>query len=168
MASKESLKTEEQAYMSPGNENVSDMRRLLTTLDNVFSTFREQLQSVESRPFTGNAEIAVGVFNDIVAGLKFKSFPQAITIVARELSPTEVELTWTDVANNADAYRVERCQGHNCQDLDEIARLPPTARSFLDTDLVTNNPYRYRVVVLNARGKAPSRIVDITPTPRRD
>jgi hypothetical protein len=143
------------------------MDRVLDTLDKVFARFGDRLQTETERPFTGNAQIAVGVFNDIVAGLKFESRPQSITISARRASLTEVDLTWTDLAGNADGYRIERCQGYGCQDLDEIARLPPTARAFQDTNLTEHTPYRYRVVAFNARGEAPSNVEDVaTGTPR--
>jgi hypothetical protein len=84
------------------------------------------------------------------------------------LSPTDIELIWTDLAGNADGYRVERCEGYTCHDLVEIARLASTERSFKDFNLSTNISYRYRVVAFNFRGETPSNIVEITPTNRRD
>jgi hypothetical protein len=163
MPAKDSVKTGEQAYRPPDG---SDLRGVIDTLDRVFSTFREQLRTEVPKPFTGNAKIAVDTFNDIVAGLKFESGrPRAVTIQARKASATEVDLTWTDVPNNADGYRIERCQGYGCQDLDEIAQLASTARSFRDANLSDSTTYRYQVVAFNARGETASNIVDITLHP---
>jgi hypothetical protein len=163
MQDKDSTNTEEQGLRRPEHMYGSDMRGLLSTLDRVFSTFREQLQTEEPKPFTGNAKIAVDTFNDIAAGLKFQSLrPRAITVEVTNVLPTEIELTWTDVPNNADGYRVERCQGCGCSDLDEIARLPSTARVFRDTNLSERTSYRYRIVAFNDRGATPSNIVDVT------
>jgi hypothetical protein len=156
----------------------SDTDRVLTTLDRVFTKFGDRLQTETPKPFTGNAEIAVGVFNDIVAGLKLESRPHAVDLKAKVLSTTQVELTWTDVAGNADGYRVERGRLHHEKDagkpgpdgteyggpvLEEIARLPSTARLFRDSGLSPQTGYRYQVVAFNARGEAPSNVVDITP-----
>jgi Fibronectin type III domain len=167
MPPKDNPRSEHHGHHPPESTPPSEMDRVLDTLDKVFARFGDRLQTETERPFTGNAQIAVGVFNDIVAGLKFESRPQSITILARRTSLTEVDLTWTDLASNADGYRVERCQGYGCQDLEEIARLPPTARAFQDTNLTEHTPYRYRVVAFNARGEAPSNVVDVTTgTPR--
>lgn len=165
---KDNPSSEHQAHHPPEPTPSSEMDRVLETIDRVFARFGDRLHPTETeRPFTGNAQIAVGVFNDIVAGLKFESRPQAISISAHRGSLTEIDLTWTDLAGNADGYRVERCQGYGCQHLEEIARLPSTARSFQDTNLTEHTSYRYRVVAFNARGEAPSNVVDVaTSTPR--
>ncbi len=167
MPGKDSPRNEEHAYRPPEDTQASDMRKLLGTLDRVFATFREQLQAEVPKPLTGNAKIAADTFNDIVAGLRFESRPRAIKLLAQSVSPTEIELTWTDAPNNADGYRVARCQGYNCQDLLEIARLSSTARSFRDANLSERTPYRYQVVAFNARGETPSNIVG-APGSHRD
>jgi hypothetical protein len=162
----------------PSGTPASDTDRVLTTLDKVFTRFGDRLQNDTPKPFTGNAEIAVGVFSDIVAGVKLESRPHAVDLKAKALSTTQVELTWTDNAGNADGYRVERGQGHHDKgtgesgsdsseyggpDLEEIARLPSTARFFRDSGLSPQTRYSYQVVAFNARGEAPSNVVDITP-----
>lgn len=167
MPGKDNPKTEERAYRPQEETQASEMNRLLTTLDRVFSTFREQLQTEAPKPFTGNAKIAVETFNDIFAGLRFESRPRAVTITAKELSPTEIELTWSDAAANADGYRVERCEGYHCDDLNPIAQLASSERFFRDSHLSATTPYRYRVIAFNVSGETPSNIVDITPTNRR-
>jgi hypothetical protein len=163
---KDPRKTEEQAAETP--EVASDMHRVLTTLDQVFSTFRTQLQGEAPKSFQGAAKVAVDKFNDIIAGLKFKSLPSALTIAATNLSsPTaiSIELKWTDNTSDADGYKVKRCEGQGCLDLVEITRLPSSARSFKDdTNLSSNTTYRYQLVTFNARGETPSTIAEATTT----
>jgi hypothetical protein len=166
MMAKDSRKTEEQTAEAP--KVASDEHRVLNTLDQVFSTFRAQLQDEAPKQFEGAAKVAVDAFNDIIAGLRFKSLPSALTIAAKNLSsPTaiSIELTWTDNTFDADGYKVKRCEGQGCQDLVEIEKLSSSARSFLDIkNLSSNTTYRYQLVTFNARGETPSNIVDATTT----
>ena len=167
MPSKDYTKTEDQASQEQASQpspapQASDTRRLLNTLDRVFSTFREQLQGETPKPFNDNAKIAVDTFKDIVAGLRFETRPRAIQeLRGNPLSSTEIQLTWTDVVGNADGYRVERCQEGGCNDLAEVGRVGSTERSFIDSNLSPNTTYRYRVVAFNFRGEKPSNIVDV-------
>ncbi len=164
MPPKENPKAEEQTHEKAEGARGADMHRVLTTLDQVFSTFRTQLRDEPPKPFEAAAKIAVDTFNDIVAGLKFKSLPSALKVAARPISLTEIELTWTDDTTNADGYKVKRCQGQYCQDFVEVKKLSPTPRSFRDVNLSGNTTYRYQVVTFNFRGETPSNIVDVTTT----
>lgn len=164
MPAKDNPKTEEQTHEAPEAARGSDMHRVLSTLDHVFSTFRTQLQDEAPKPFDGAAKIAVDTFNDIAAGLKFKSLPTAIKITASPISLTEIELTWTDNTVNADGYNVKRCQGRDCNDFVEVRQLSPSVRSFRDTNLSGNTTYRYQLVSFSFRGETLSNIVHVTTT----
>jgi len=168
MAAKDNPKTEEQASHAPESTQRADMNRILTTLDEVFSAFRSQLRDEPPKPFDGAAKVAVDVFNDIIAGLKFKSLPRALTIYGQAVSPGEIDLTWADDTNNADGYIVKRCQDNHCHNLQEIARLTSGARTFRDLDLTSRTCYRYQVVAFNARGETPSNTVEVTTHASRD
>lgn len=161
MPAKENPRTEE---INDASESVraADVQKVLNTLDQVFSTFRSQLRDDAPKPFDGAAKIAVDTFNDIVAGLRFRSLPGALKISARAVSSTEVELTWKDDTANADGYRVKRCQGQYCQDFVEIGQLSPSVRSFHDLQLSGGTTYRYQVVTFNSRGETPSNIATTT------
>jgi Fibronectin type III domain len=165
MPSKDNPKTEEQKNDTPESARGSDMHRVLNTLDQVFSTFRTQLKDEAPKAFDGAAKVAVDTFNDIVAGLKFKTVPSAVlNLTASPLSLTEIGLAWTDNTLNTDGYTVERCQGQYCSDLVEIRQLSPSARSFTDSGLSGNTTYRYQIVAFNSRGETPSQIVSATTT----
>jgi Fibronectin type III domain len=158
---KDSRKTEEQTAEAP--KVTSDNHRILTTLDQVFSTFRSQLQDEAPKSFDRAAIVAVETFNDIIAGLKFKSLPRALQIAATAISSTEIELTWKDDTFEADGYKVKRCEGQYCEDLIGVGReLLPNERSFKDFNLSSSTTYRYQVVTFNGRGETPSQIVDVT------
>jgi hypothetical protein len=140
----------------------------LNTLEQVFSTFKTQLQEEEPKPFDGAAKIAVDTFNDIEAGLKFKSRPNALNISAKPISLTEIELTWTDDTANADGYEVKRCEGQGCQGFVQIRLLSPSVRSFRDVNLFGNITYRYQLVTFNSRGETPSNIVSVTTSQSKE
>ncbi len=142
----------------------SEMHSVLAALDEIFSTFRNQLRTETPQPFNSTAQTAVDKFNDILAGLALKSRPQPFKIVGKRISHAEIDLTWTDDTNAADGYRVKRCQGHSCTDLDVIAQLSASARAFRDLDAFGESFYRYQVVAFNARGQASSNIVDVAPS----
>src|SRR5262249_10450365 len=145
----------------------SDKDRVLNTLNQVFSTFREQLQTETPNPFNDDGKIAVATFNDIVARLRFETLQtKAENLKGTRLSSTQIQLPWTDATvGNADGYRVERCEGSSCTDLDEVGRARPTERAFTDSNLSPNTTYRYQVVAFNFRGDAPpSNIISVPPT----
>ena len=162
MPTRDDAKAAEQPAEAPEAAGGPGIGRILTTLDQVFSTFRAQLQEEAPKAFDGAAKVAVDTFNDIGAGLKFKSLPAALTIAAKPISATEIELTWTDDTLNVDGYRVRRCQGQYCTDLVEVRQLSPTARSFRDVNLSASTTYRYQLVAFNFRGETPSNLVAAT------
>jgi hypothetical protein len=162
MPTRNDPKAAEQATEAPEATSRHDIGRVLTTLDQVFSTFRTQLQDEAPKPFDGAAKIAVDAFNDIVAGLKFKSLPTALKIEASPISATEIELKWTDDTLNVDGYKVRRCQGKDCTDFVEVRQLTPNLRLFRDFNLSPGTTYRYRLVAFNFRGETPSNIVAAT------
>jgi hypothetical protein len=166
MPARDNPRTEEQTYEGPESARGSDMQRLLTTLDQVFSTFKTQLRDEAPRPFNPAAQVAVDTFNDIVAGLKFRSLPTALKIAARPILPTKIELTWTDDTLNVDGYRVKRCEGQYCEDLVEVIKLSANVRCFQDVNLSPNTTYRYQLVSFNSRGETPSNTVNVTTTAR--
>jgi hypothetical protein len=166
MPARDNPKTEEQTYEGPESARGSDMQRLLTTLDQVFSTFKTQLRDEAPKPFNPAAQVAVDTFNDIVAGLKFRSLPTALKIAARPILPTKIELTWTDDTLNVDGYRVKRCEGQYCEDLVEVIKLSANVRCFQDVSLSPNTTYRYQLVSFNSRGETPSNTVNVTTTAR--
>jgi hypothetical protein len=142
-----------------------DTSQLLATLTQVFATFQNQLQSQAPRPLEGAALTAVNEYNEIVAGLLLKSPPEAPKLEAKRVSSTyAIDLTWTtDNTNNADGFKIGRCEGRNCQTLTDIAQLSSDKRTYRDDNL-PKGTYRYQVTAFNFRGEKPSTIAEETIT----
>ncbi|MBD0257402.1 MAG: VCBS repeat-containing protein, partial [Cytophagales bacterium] len=73
-------------------------------------------------------------------------------LAAEATSPTAIELTWTDQADNEDSYYVERSPTGQDGSYSVIAQLPPNTSRHLDTSLAPATTYHYRVRA--KRGKA--------------
>jgi hypothetical protein len=70
------------------------------------------------------------------------------------ISATQINLSWTDNANNEDGFRIERCTNATCTNFSQIATVGPNVGSFASTGLTKNTTYRYRVRAYNATGNS--------------
>lgn len=61
-------------------------------------------------------------------------------------------LTWGDNSSNEDGFKIERCQGANCSNFAEIARVPANTVQYNESGLLPQIWYRYRVRAFNAVG----------------
>lgn len=68
------------------------------------------------------------------------------------VSTTQINLSWTDNANNESGFHVERCTGNGCTNFAQIT--VTTAPGYLDTGLTRNTRYRYRVRAYNGTGNS--------------
>ncbi|HKQ08650.1 MAG TPA: choice-of-anchor D domain-containing protein [Blastocatellia bacterium] len=86
-------------------------------------------------------------------------------LVAKAVSPTEIDLTWQDNATDEQGYRIERSL--DGQNFIEIATVGPNVQSYPDTGLTPETTYFYRVFAFNNFGNSdPSNIAaDTTPKP---
>jgi hypothetical protein len=75
--------------------------------------------------------------------------PASLTAVA--LSDTEIEIKWTDYANDEDTYVIER---KGTDTFTEIAQLAADTDRFIDTGLVAQEQYTYRVYAYNTYGRS--------------
>ncbi|RZS53291.1 fibronectin type III domain-containing protein [Sphaerotilus mobilis] len=83
--------------------------------------------------------------------------PQALSV--RAVSPTQVDLTWTDAATNETGFEVLR-NGV------ALASLAANTTTFSDTAAPSGQTLSYQVVALNAAGRSPSNPVSVaTPVP---
>jgi hypothetical protein len=150
----------------------ADNSQLVATLDQFVSTLQQLLDKINQsgllatpnqtpRPLEDpDTQNAVRVFNDILAGLQLKFVPDAPKLEAKAVSSTGIELKWTDDTNNADGFRLWRCEGPQCHDFKVIAQLPSNARSYADNNLSSGLTYRYKLGAFNSRGEAVSAIVE--------
>jgi hypothetical protein len=84
-------------------------------------------------------------------------------LVASAQSPTQVNLTWADNADNETGFRVERCTGAGCTNFASLAQLAANAATYADTTAVANTTYSYRVFAFNTGGDSqPSNVATVT------
>jgi Cep192 domain 4/Fibronectin type III domain/HYDIN/CFA65/VesB-like, Ig-like domain len=86
-------------------------------------------------------------------------------LVARAVSSSQIDLTWTDNSGDEQGFRIERSL--NGSDFTEIATVNPNVNRFSDTGLSANTTYFYRVTAFNNFGNSdPSNVAaDTTPAP---
>ena len=76
--------------------------------------------------------------------------PDSLSATPNNLVPTpvsisQINLTWTDNANNEAGYFVERCQGAGCVTFAQVAQLGANATAYSDSGLPAGTTFRYRV-----------------------
>lgn len=75
-------------------------------------------------------------------------------LTATAVSSSQINLTWTDNANNEDGFKIERCKGSFCTNFAQIATVGSNVKSYSDTGLSPRTTYRYRVRAYNAAGNS--------------
>jgi hypothetical protein len=76
-------------------------------------------------------------------------------LVATAVSTSQINLSWTDNANNEQGFKIERCQGNSCTNFVQIAQVAvANTTSYSNTGLASNTRYRYRVRAYNSVGNS--------------
>jgi hypothetical protein len=88
-------------------------------------------------------------------------------LAATVISKSQINLSWTDNADNETGFRIERCKGSTCTNFALIATLGANATSYASTNLTANTTYRYRVYAYNASGNSGYSNVATATTRRR-
>jgi hypothetical protein len=73
-------------------------------------------------------------------------------LVASAVSRSQINLAWTDNANNENGFYIECCKGSTCTNFARIATVGTNVTSFANTGLAKNTTYRYRVAAFNDNG----------------
>jgi thermitase len=75
-------------------------------------------------------------------------------LTATAVSSSQINLSWSDNANNEASYTVERCTGASCTGFAPIATLAANSTSYQNTGLAAATTYRYRVFASNGAGNS--------------
>ena len=75
-------------------------------------------------------------------------------LTATGVSTSQINLAWTDNANNETGFSIERCTGNNCSNFAPIASVGANVTSFANTGLARNTRYSYRVRAFNGNGNS--------------
>jgi len=95
--------------------------------------------------------------NSISATTPAPTAPAAPTLNSvTGVSPTEIDLAWTNHATNATGIRVLRCMGNPCTPSMVIATLPVSAVAYANTGLASATAYTYLVEAYNSGGNGNS------------
>ena len=81
-------------------------------------------------------------------------------LMAIAISPTQVDLSWTDNADNEDSYSVDRSLDSG-ETFQELATLPADSTAYSDSTVVASQTYVYRVRAVNAFGETQSNPVSV-------
>jgi inhibitor of cysteine peptidase len=73
-------------------------------------------------------------------------------LAATTASFSQIDLTWTDNANNETGFKIERCTGADCTGFAQIATVGTNVTSYSNTGLAASTSYSYRVRAYNAGG----------------
>ncbi|HEY8187394.1 MAG TPA: fibronectin type III domain-containing protein [Pyrinomonadaceae bacterium] len=73
-------------------------------------------------------------------------------LTATAVSSSEIDLAWTDNANNETGFKIERCQNAGCSNFAQIATVGADVTTFNDTGLTASTTYSYRVRATNLGG----------------
>ncbi len=96
------------------------------------------------------------------------ALPAAPTnLVATAVSRSQINLTWTDNANNESGFYVERCKGSTCTNFAQIATVGANVTTYGNTGLSANTSYRYRVRAYNTSGASAYSDIALAKTLRR-
>lgn len=85
-----------------------------------------------------------------VAGGTPPSAPASLTATA--VSSSQINLTWTDIDNTEQGFKIERCVGVGCSEYAQIATVGANVNSYSNTGLTAFASYSYRVRAYNAAG----------------
>lgn len=89
--------------------------------------------------------------------------PNNLTVTAA--SSTQINIRWTDNATNEEAFKIERCTGHDCTDFSQIATVGANVTSYSNTGLAASTTYIYRVRAYNSVGDSTYSNTDYATTP---
>ena len=80
--------------------------------------------------------------------------PAPTGLTAQIASGTQIDLSWTDTATNANGYEVLR-EGPGANTFSVVTTLPAQSTSYVDSGLTTSNTYSYEVEAVNTVGDSP-------------
>ena len=104
------------------------------------TTYRYRVRSFNGIGFSNYSNIAAAT--TAVAGGPTEP-PSNLT--ATSISSSGVNLSWADDSENEDGFKIERCTGSGCINFAEIARVGANSSSYVDSNLVAETTYVYRV-----------------------
>jgi hypothetical protein len=88
-------------------------------------------------------------------------------LTATSFSKSQINLSWTDNADNESGFYIERCKGATCTNFSPIETVGANVTTYSNTGLSSNTSYRYRVWAYNASGNSAYSNIATAKTPKR-
>jgi hypothetical protein len=86
--------------------------------------------------------------------------PSGLAMTGR--TRTQISLRWVNNSTDQDGVKIQRCRGVGCTNFALVGQVSGTSTTYVDTGLVRNTTYRYRVRAYNESGNSPySNIVGV-------
>ena len=93
------------------------------------------------------------LWGDIRSALQRPAYPRApLNLLARGVSRSQIDLSWTDTSDNEAGFQIERSDGNPFVEPVIVAELPANTTSWSDTGLPADSGAGYRVRARNAAG----------------
>lgn len=127
---------------------------LLTTVAADVTTFTEAVGVSEAYRYRVRAVTATRASGYTGIVLASTNPPAAPAGFASNITSANVDLVWTDVADNELGYEIERCDGLTCEDYALLETLAAGATTYRDLSAVIDTTYRYRIRAVNASGES--------------
>jgi chitodextrinase len=91
-------------------------------------------------------------YSNVAAATTLSMLPAGApsNLVAMTGGSTRINLSWTNNANDATGFKIERCQGNACSSFTNIATTATNDTSYQNTRLSPSTSYSYRVRAFNS------------------
>jgi uncharacterized protein (TIGR02145 family) len=86
-----------------------------------------------------------------------------VSLAAHWISPTQIEVSWSDVSTDEDGFKIERRAGIGGL-FTKIGEVPANTTSYVDEGLLPEAEYFYWVTSFNINGSSSSEMVTVTPS----
>jgi hypothetical protein len=147
--------------------NTTGTKTFTDTTAELNATYQYRVLALNTVGYGGEFPVmTVQSMSDALTVSVVPSLPAAPSnLIASAVSPTQVNLTWTDNATNESGFTIERCSGAGCITFASIGGVDPGIAAFSDTTVAANTAYSYRIFAFNGGGNSPYSNVASVTTP---
>jgi fibronectin type 3 domain-containing protein len=135
--------------------NTTGPLTLMDTTAQLSSTYQYRVVAQNTVGYGGAfpATTAASISDALTVNTPLPTPPAAPTgLAATAISATQVNLTWTDNANDETGFRIERCSGVNCANFAPLGGVAANTTAYSDLAAQPGTTYSYRVFAFSQAG----------------